>query len=102
VTDVGIAGEEGELGYWFERAAWGSGHATEAACALVAFVFSRAGLSRLRSGHAADNPGSGRVLGKLGFRLVARAMTFSRSRGQEIAHWRYALERPAGLESPAT
>jgi hypothetical protein len=51
----------GELGYWLERAAWGCGYAAEAARAVVRFAFEEAGLSGLRSGHAADNAASGRA-----------------------------------------
>src|SRR5262249_35297066 len=55
-----IAQGEGELGYWFEQASWGRGYASEAARAVVRFAFDVVGLSRLRSGHATDNTGSGK------------------------------------------
>jgi [ribosomal protein S5]-alanine N-acetyltransferase len=53
-----IADGEGELGYWFEQAAWGQGFASEAASAVVRFAFTDVGLLSLRSGHAADNAAS--------------------------------------------
>lgn len=64
---LGVVGlNEGELGYWFARRAWGLGIATEAARAVVADAFA-GGAERLTSGHADANPASGRVLAKLGF-----------------------------------
>jgi len=88
-----IADGEGELGYWFEQAAWGQGFAAEAAAAVVRFAFSEAGLQSLRSGHAADNVASGRVLERLGFRLLDQVERSSRSRGETILQCRYRLTR---------
>ncbi|HEV2508909.1 GNAT family N-acetyltransferase [Bosea sp. (in: a-proteobacteria)] len=88
-----IADGEGELGYWFEQAAWGQGFASEAARAVVWFAFAEAGIRSLRSGHAADNVASGRVLERLGFRLLDRVKRPSRSRGETILQCRYQLLR---------
>ncbi|MEQ1408034.1 GNAT family N-acetyltransferase [Neorhizobium sp. Rsf11] len=82
---------EGDLGYWFERVAWGRGYAFEAANAVVRFAFGEIGLSTLKSGHAADNPASGRVLAKLGFVPVDIVERFSRPRGEPIQQCRYVL-----------
>ncbi|WP_105382173.1 GNAT family N-acetyltransferase [Neorhizobium alkalisoli] len=86
-----IAGSEGDLGYWFEKAAWGHGYAFEAAQAVVGFALENVGLSTLKSGHAADNPASGRILTKLGFTPAGTIELFSRSRGENIQQCRYAL-----------
>jgi len=86
-----IADGKGDLGYWFERAAWGRGYAFEAAQALVRFAFADAGLSMLKSGHASDNPTSGRVLTKLGFVAIDIVERFSRPRGENIRQCRYVL-----------
>lgn len=88
-----IADGEGEVGYWFEQASWGQGFAAEAATAVVRFAFSEAGLQSLRSGHAADNVASGRVLERLGFRLLDQVEHPSRSRGETILQCRYRLVR---------
>lgn len=88
-----IADGEGELGYWFERAAWGQGFASDAARAVVRFAFAEAGLLSLRSGHAAENAASGRALTRLGFRLLDRVERPSRSRGETILQCRYRLAR---------
>lgn len=86
-----IDGEEGELGYWLEKPSWGQGYAFEAAQAVVAFAFEQIGLARLKTGHAADNPASGKVLLKLGFRPEKAMRKPSRSRGEEILHQSYSL-----------
>ncbi|MGX1788073.1 GNAT family N-acetyltransferase [Bosea sp. NPDC055332] len=88
-----IADGEGELGYWFEQVAWGQGFASEAARAVARFAFAEAGLSALRSSHAADNTASGRILTKLGFRLLDQVERSSRSRGATILQCRYRLTR---------
>jgi len=86
-----IDGDQGELGYWLEKPSWGQGYALEAARAVVDFAFRELGLATLRSGHAADNPASGRVLVKLGFLPHETVLKPSRSRGEEILHQSYSL-----------
>ena len=75
-----IASDSGDLGYWLDEAYWGRGLASEAAAAVRDFALDSVGLKRLLSGHAADNPASGRVLTKLGFRWLRDATSWSRSR----------------------
>lgn len=60
-----------ELGYWIARPYWGLGFATEAA-GQVMRIARALGLPRITSCHHADNPASGRVLVKLGFRPTGR------------------------------
>ena len=57
-----------ELGYWIARAHWGLGYATEAAQAVVDIARDGLRLRRLSAGHFTDNPASGRVLQKIGFK----------------------------------
>ena len=57
-----------EFGYWIARAHWGRGYATEAGRAVLDFARESLRLTRLHAGHFLDNPASGRVLAKLGFR----------------------------------
>lgn len=87
-----IENGQGDLGYWYDEAAWGQGFAVEAARAVVRFGLETAGLTRLRSGHALGNAASGRILVGLGFRPVAETMKFFRPQGREIAHLAYMLE----------
>jgi RimJ/RimL family protein N-acetyltransferase len=92
VVDVdGIAGREGSLGYWLDRAARGRGYAFEAAHAVTRFAFEDVGLSKLEAGHAHDNPASGRVLTKLGFSPLDTVQCYSRPRGENIMQRRYVL-----------
>ncbi len=60
--------DEVEFGYWVARPFWGRGIATEAGRALIANARDTLRLPRLVAGHFTDNPASGRVLQKLGFR----------------------------------
>jgi len=73
-----------ELGYWIARPYWGLGFATEAAGALVRAARTL-GHRRIRARHAVDNPASGRVLRKLGFRPTGDLVRIhSRGRGEEV------------------
>ena len=75
---------EDELGYWIARPFWGRGIATEAARAVIANARHSLRLRRLVSGHFLDNPASGRVLAKLGFRPVGATMRYSAGRDAEV------------------
>ena len=71
---IGLAphqdGQSAELGYYIGRAHWGRGLATEAGQAVVSLGTEDIGYPRLTSGYHADNPASGRVLAKLGFKPI--------------------------------
>lgn len=70
-----------ELGYWIARPYWGLGFATEAAQAMMSIARATS-LSGVRAFHCADNPASGNVLRKIGFRCTGRVETrFSAGRG---------------------
>ncbi|KGI76715.1 GNAT family N-acetyltransferase [Oleiagrimonas soli] len=55
-----------ELGYWIGVDHWGHGYATEAAARLLAFGHETWGLSRFVAHCLARNPGSARVMEKIG------------------------------------
>lgn len=75
---------EAELGYWIARPFWGLGFASEAAKAVVA-IAKAVGHKRLVAGHFTDNPASGRVLRKVGFRPTGQVMMkASKGRVREI------------------
>lgn len=86
-------GDAAELGYWIAPDAWGRGFATEAATAIVCLAFDTLGLSHLTSGHAVDNPASGRVLTKLGFHETGREMQPCLAMGTDILSVRMILHR---------
>lgn len=75
-----------EIGYWLVPAAWGRGIATEGARALVDWLDETGRSGRLVSGHFKDNPASGRVLKKLGFKPDHEAPVFCLGRGCDIDH----------------
>jgi RimJ/RimL family protein N-acetyltransferase len=64
-----------ELGYWIGPRERGRGYATAAAARTVTRAFARLGYRVIFAHCADDNPGSARVLAKLGFRLVGPAPT---------------------------
>lgn len=76
------AGDGGtELGYWIARPYWGLGFATEAARAVTSMA-KAVGVRDMRAAHFADNPASGNVLRKIGFRFTGRVeQRFSLGRG---------------------
>ena len=74
---------QSEFGYWIARQHWGRGYATEAGEAVLALARHSLKVSRLNAGHFVDNPASGRVLEKLGFRPTGIVMPyFSAGRGE--------------------
>jgi RimJ/RimL family protein N-acetyltransferase len=97
VGGIGLdGGDEVELGYWIARAHWGKGIATEAGRAVVDLADASLRLPKLKASHAIDNPASGRVLGKIGFRPTgAFADLHSQGRGCMIRTRLFARERVA-------
>jgi RimJ/RimL family protein N-acetyltransferase len=85
-----------ELGYWIARPHWGLGYATEAAQAVVGIARDGLRLKRLTAGHFLDNPASGRVLQKLGFKPVGIvAERYSAGRGEAAPCKLFELAFPA-------
>ena len=88
---VGLAESNGEveLGYWFAREHWGKGYATEASRAVLRLA-RVLGHRDIVAGHFIDNPASGAVLRKVGFRPTGHLrQRFSLSRGsvaQSVEH----------------
>jgi RimJ/RimL family protein N-acetyltransferase len=88
-----------EIGYWLAPDAWGRGYATEAGQAMLDIAHRAMGLKRLVAGHFVDNPASGKVLRKLGFRPTgAVEKQFSRARGVDVDCVKFARE--LGAEQP--
>ncbi len=95
VGGVGLKPDEGafELGYWIARSHWGLGIATEAARAVVDMARYSLKQRSLVSGHFIDNPASGNVLMKLGFRPTGQVVERdSRARGVSVPCKLYALD----------
>ncbi len=81
-----------ELGYWLGEPYWGRGLATEAGEAMLSFGFETHGTLAVASGHFMDNPASGRVLQKLGFRYTGTGMRPCLARGCEVGSLEMVLE----------
>jgi RimJ/RimL family protein N-acetyltransferase len=80
-----------ELGYWISRGDWNRGFASEA-CAALVDIARALRLPKLESWHFIDNPASGRVLEKLGFRATGiSAPRFSCARGIDVMSRLYRL-----------
>ncbi|PTW49912.1 GNAT family N-acetyltransferase [Rhodovulum kholense] len=91
---AGLGGAPAMLAYFLDPAVWGQGYATEAAKAFVAAAFARfRGLDVLAADHFADNPGSGRVLEKLGFERLGRGAGRSLARLEPAPNIHYRLIR---------
>lgn len=88
---IGKDGEHVELGYWIARDHWGRGYATEAARAVLSVARSL-GHKHIVAGHFLDNPASGRVLRKVGFRPTGEGLRYSLGRGEKVTCRRYAID----------
>ncbi len=91
---IGLAqdGDAVELGYWLGRDYWGKGYASEAARAVIS-VARVLGHKRLVADHFFDNPASGRVLRKVGFRPTGQVrQRFSLARGMDVASVEHELD----------
>jgi RimJ/RimL family protein N-acetyltransferase len=74
---------ETEFGYWIARPHWGRGYATEAGKAALELARESLRLGKIAAGHFLDNPASGRVLEKLGFRPTGLVVPrYSAGRGE--------------------
>jgi len=91
---VGLCGymledDAAEIGYWIGKPWWGRGFATEAASALIEHCFHEIGFERVTCGHFVDNPASGRVIAKLGFRYTGVDLVWSEARQTKVETLKY-------------
>ena len=82
-----------EIGYWFGKPYWNQGYATEAVRRLLGFAFHDLKAEAVWAGWFHDNPASGRVLEKLGFRPDGASPRASLARGHEVTCHMMALTR---------
>jgi RimJ/RimL family protein N-acetyltransferase len=71
-----------ELGYWIGQPYWSRGFCTEAARAVLGYAFMARGINRVQATHLTRNPGSGRVMQKLGMQHEGTARQFVRKGGR--------------------
>jgi RimJ/RimL family protein N-acetyltransferase len=92
-------GDAFELGYWLGEPYWGKGYASEAAEGMVRFAFTDLDTERLIAGHFYDNPASGRVLSKIGFRYTNDGFRECLARGGKVLCHEMDLLREAWRET---
>ncbi|NNC73177.1 MAG: GNAT family N-acetyltransferase [Sphingomonadaceae bacterium] len=95
IGGIGFHEQDGEveLGYWLTPDYWGRGLTTEAGIAAIDAARIALGHRHFVSGHFVDNPASGNVLCKLGFRPTGRVEPrFSRGRGHDVDCVLYELD----------
>ncbi|WP_284124849.1 GNAT family N-acetyltransferase [Parerythrobacter aestuarii] len=94
--------EDGQLqvGYWIAREHWGKGFATEATRALLD-IGRALGFGRIVAAHFVDNPASGKVLRKAGFRATGEVRPlYSRARDARHPAARYVIDLSDEETSP--
>ena len=67
-SNISIGEDEGEVGYWTARPYWNQGIASEALKLVVDYCFCQKGIQTLWGNYFLNNPASGRVMEKCGFR----------------------------------
>jgi len=90
-----------EIGYWVGADYRGQGVASEAADAITQFAIRALGAATVTAGYFTDNPVSGRVLEKLGFRETGETkLIYSRGRGEEATSISLALSADEFAAAP--
>ena len=80
-----------ELGYNIMKRYWGQGLATEAAQAIISFGRSELSQTKFYCCHAKDNPASGKVMTKVGFRYQQDGTYSSWNQERTFASKEYLL-----------
>ncbi len=84
---------ESEIGYWIGVPYWNQGYCTEAAGALVDYLFQTFHVDCVRAHHFTRNPASGRVMEKIGMQPVGVQVHAFVKWGQPEDAKLYALTR---------
>ena len=90
---IGIGGNPASVGYFLAPGFWGQGLMTEALAAFCPEIFARFPISRIKADHFDDNPASGAVLRKIGFKVTGRDTGTSKARVEPAPLITYALTR---------
>ncbi|MFD1704546.1 GNAT family N-acetyltransferase [Methylopila henanensis] len=86
------------LGYWLGAPYWGRGIGTLAIRSFVDFAFATTGIGVVEAAHMVDNPASGRVLAKAGFRPYGAMRARSLARRETVEHVTCRLRRAEWAE----
>lgn len=96
VVEVDERSQRAALGYCLSAAYWNRGYMTEAARAVVHFLFQEVNAHRVEITHAVKNPGSGAVARKCGLTLEGiRREYFKAANGEYLDIAAYAILRQA-------
>lgn len=83
------------LGYNLRKDCWGFGYATEAARCIMRFATCDLAIETVFSSHAVDNPASGNVLRKAGFRYVADGLFVNHDGSRRFPRKEYRYDAEA-------
>ncbi len=73
------------IGYWLGEPWWGQGLMSEAVARAIAFARDELTLDKLTSAYFSDNPASGRIQEKQGFRVIGHGHLPCEARGGDVA-----------------
>ncbi len=90
-----------EIGYWLGMPYWGEGYAREASAGLMEWAMAVLDARVFTAGHFADNPASGGVLRKLGFRHAGSASLYGLARQTVSPCERYVWPADAQVDKLA-
>lgn len=76
-SNIEIGEDDAEIGYWIGKPYWNQGLCTEALHGMIDYCFNKKGFQTLWSDFFVDNPASGRVMEKCGFRDTGKLNTLS-------------------------
>lgn len=93
-----IGGVNGGLGYMLTKAFWGRGIMTRAVTLKLIQCFADPELDQVSACVWHDNPASGRVLEKVGFKRVFTCTDYCKARDTEIEAIHYKLSRQDWLD----
>lgn len=88
------------VGYFIDPDHWGKGYATQATAAFLARFMPEFDLEFVEADHFDDNPASGTVLRKMGFKEIGKDMGTSRARVEAAPITLYRLDKD-DLKAPA-
>lgn len=77
-SNIGIGRNDAEVGYWLARTYWNQGLCTETLRMLIDYCFNTRGYDTLWADYFPENPASGRVMEKCGFRDTGEVNCCSR------------------------
>jgi ribosomal-protein-alanine N-acetyltransferase len=84
-----------ELGYWIGTEYWNRGYCTEAAKAILDFGFKVLWCHKISASHFVGNPGSGRVMEKIGMVREGVLRDEVLKEGRYVSVVRYAILNPS-------